>query len=199
MTTAMSSRWTSVAVLIFCASCAATSYAAEQVETRNEQLGFKFDPQAHKAAVDKNSNLTIGTSLEEIEAASPDDNILHLAKVVVTGKRIPFNARDVMTPSGRLDFAKKTYLTPAYEKTFGPLGQLASYYFNFLSVLGGWHPNDAEALALYADADQKRRNTEMNSLLEVAAFGRTVSNPNRLARPVKRSAWGLAVPHLSTP
>jgi hypothetical protein len=176
-----------------------SSGAAEEVEKKNERLGFKFDPQAHQAAVDNAGKATTGSLPGDLEAASPADDILHLSKVVVTGKRIPFNDRDVLTPVGRLDFAKKTYLTPAYEKTFGPLGQLASYYFNFLSILGGWHPNNAEALALYADADQKRRNIEMNSLLEVAAFGRPVSNQNQLAKPVRKSGLDLIVPHLSTP
>jgi hypothetical protein len=199
MTSAFSSRWTALAIFLLWAGWAGPNCAAEEVERKNERLGFKFDPQAHEAAVDNTAKVTAGSSLEELEAASPADDIFHLSKVVVTGKRIPFNERDVLTAAGRLDVAKKTYLTPAYEKTFGPLGTLASYYFNFLAVFGGWHPNDADALALYADADQKRRNIEMNSLLEVAVFGRPVSNEDQLAKPVKKSGWGLMVPHLSTP
>lgn len=199
MTSAFNSRWLVVAIFLIWASGARALYAAEEMEKKNERLGFKFDPQAHEAAVDGTGKVTAGKSLEDLEAASPSGDILHLSKVIVTGKRIPFNARDVLTPAGRLDLAKKTYLTPAYEKTFGPLGTLASYYFNFMAIFGGWHPNDADALALYADADQKRRNVEMNSLLEVAAFGRPISNSNKLASPVKKNGWGLIVPHLSTP
>lgn len=199
MTSVFSLQWTAVAIFLLAASWAGTTYAAEEVEKKNERLGFKFDPRTQVAALDNTGKLTTEKSLADIEAAASADDMLHLSKVIVTGKRIPFNARDVLTPAGRLDFAKKTYLTPAYEKTFGPLGAMASYYFNFQAIFGGWRPNDADAVALYADADQKRRNIEMNSLLEATAFGRPVSNPNQLSKSGKKSGWGLIVPHLSTP
>ena len=199
MTSAFSLRRTAVAIFLLSAGWTGRTFATEGAEKKNERLGFRFDPQAREAAVDTTGKVPAGKSSEDLEATSPADDTLHLSKVVVTGKRIPFNARDGLTPAGRLDFAKKTHLTPAYEKTFGPLGTLASYYFNFMAIFSGWHPNDADALALYADADQKRRNIEMNSLLEVAAFGRPVSNRNQLTKPVKKSGGGLIVPHLSTP
>jgi hypothetical protein len=53
-----------------------------------------------------------------------------------------------LTDGAKLEIAEKRYISPLYRVTFGPLSQVAAYYFNFLSVLHGWHPNEAEALRL---------------------------------------------------
>ena len=190
-------RWSGIVTGLLWAGLSAAVYGAEETADKNVHLGFKFDPKVHDAAVAAASR---GAPNDNQEPVSSANEVLHLEKIVVTGK-VPLNSRDVLTPKGRLDFAKKTYLTPAYEKTFGPLGTLASYYFDFLAVFGGWHPNDADAMALYNDADQKRRNTEMKDLEDLAALADPTVTKLPKLKPLDRSkaGWHLVVPTSATP
>ncbi len=55
--------------------------------------------------------------------------------------------------------------------TFGPLSQIAAYYFNFLSILNGWHPNEAEALTLYRQDERLKMLGEMDSLIRLETIG----------------------------
>jgi hypothetical protein len=69
-----------------------------------------------------------------------------------------------------VEFAKLKYTSPLYRATFGPLAQVATYYFNFLSILGGWHPNEAEAMTLYMEDDRARIAKEINELARLDAI-----------------------------
>ena len=90
-----------------------------------------------------------------------------LKPYVITTPRVKLTERDVLTDQAKLALAKKTQLTPLYQVTFGPLSQLGAYYFDWLSILGGWHPNDLEALVLYRQEEDVRRKNEMDSLMRL--------------------------------
>jgi hypothetical protein len=151
-----------------------TLCVAEDADNKIARLGFTFDPKAHEqAGAKENSDSEIQT----------DNNVLRLPKYQVTGKRLPFNEREILTPKGRLVLAKKTYLTPAYQKTLGPLSALAGFLAN---PLGGWQPNDPEAMALYEDVQQKRRNTEMKYLAGMARTAdQSAAKPTAEETPAK--------------
>lgn len=152
-------RWPGLAVGLIGSICLWIICRAESPDKKLAQLGFAFDQHAHDLAVAaaKEENPTETNASDE--AAS--DDLLKLPKFVVLGKRVPFTDREILTPKGRLDLAKKTYLTPAYQKTLGSLSALAGLLIN---PLGGWQPNNPEAMALYEDTEQLRRKTEMQEL-----------------------------------
>jgi len=137
-----------------------TLCAAEEADPKLARLGFAFDQRAHEAAV------AAANADQESEKHGPGD-VIRLPKYFVTEKRLPFTEREIQTPKGRLELAKKTYLSPVYQKTFGPLSNIYALFYN---PLGGWHPNDPEAMALYQDADQMRRNQEMEALMRLDAL-----------------------------
>jgi hypothetical protein len=170
----------------------------EPAEDRVARLRFTFDPQARETAV------AAGKAALADEPPAGEftaDDVLHLRKMIVTGSRPQLIERDLLTPKGRLDLAKKVYLTPVYEKTFGPLSQLAAYYTDFLAIFGGWHPNDGEAMALYEDDAQKRRNTEMADLMNLVRLGELEPGQIRLDKPLARSPAkaGILINGHSTP
>ncbi len=139
--------------------------ADEDQDKKLARLGFAFDQHAHDVAVAAaNAVPPVG---ENGSTNASSDDVLLLPKYTVTGKRVPFKEREVLSPKGRLDLAKKTYLTPAYQKTFGLVEAVASLFIN---PMGGWQPNNPEAMALYEDTEQKRRNTEMKELLNAEAL-----------------------------
>lgn len=90
-----------------------------------------------------------------------------LAAVIVRAKRIQLTERDVLTDSGRLQIAKTRCLSPLYQAVGGPLSQLATYYFYPFSILGGWHPNDAEAMMLYRQEERLEMLSEMDHLIQL--------------------------------
>ena len=91
--------------------------------------------------------------------------------VIVWGDRVKLTATDVLTDGAKLEIAEKRYISPLYRVTFGPLSQIAAYYFNFLSVLHGWHPNEAEALTLYRQDERLKMLGELDSLAELETIG----------------------------
>jgi hypothetical protein len=96
---------------------------------------------------------------------APPVGILRLSKYVVTDERVRLEEREMLTSKGRLEVAKPRYLTPMYQKTLGPLIAVATLLAN---PLRGWTPNAPEAMALYEDDEQKRRNTEIKDLMDLA-------------------------------
>lgn len=172
--------------------------AGEPAEDKVAQLRFTFDPHAQETAVAAGK---AAFTDEQPTGEFTADDVLHLRKMIVTERRQQLIERDLLTPKGRLDLAKKRYLAPAYQKTLGPLSQVAAYYFNFLAILGGWHPNDGEAMALYEDDAQKRRNTEMTDLISLARFGELEPGQTRLDKPLERSPAkaGIVINNHSTP
>ena len=97
----------------------------------------------------------------------PTSPITFLQPYLVTTPRVKLTEKDVLTDQARLALAKKNQLTPLYQVTFGPLAQLGTYYANWLSILGGWHPNDLEATVLERQEEDIRRKTEMDHLLRL--------------------------------
>ncbi len=175
-----------------------TIRAGEPAEDKIARLHVSFDSHARETAgaADK-----VALADEQPNGEFTADDVLHLRKMIVTERRQQLIERDLLTPKGRLDLAKKRYLTPAYQKTLGPLAQVAAYYFDFLAIFGGWHPNDAEAMLLYEDDAQKRRNTEMAELLSLARFGGPEPGQIRLDKPLDRSRAkvGIVINGNSTP
>ena len=172
--------------------------AGEAVEDKVARLRIAFDPHPRATAVaGDRPAFADGPSSGEFAA----DDVLHLQKMVVAARRQQLIERDLLTPSGKLDLARQLYLTPVYQKTLGPLSQVAAYYFDFLAIFGGWHPNDAEAMALYEDDAQKRRNTEMAELISLDRFSRREPGQARLDNPEKLSPTklGIVINNQSTP
>jgi hypothetical protein len=110
-------------------------------------LGFKYE----KPGPTTPNLASTGSSSQPIEDLG---EIVQLPKFVVEARRNVPEAKEMLTDYGRLQFAKKTFTTPLYRATFGPLSQVATYYFNFLTILNGWHPSDAEAMTLYRESER---------------------------------------------
>ena len=94
-----------------------------------------------------------------------------MAPMIVWGDRVKLSETDVLTSEAKLETAEKRYISPIYRVTFGPLGQVAAYYFNFLSILNGWHPNEAEAMTLYHQDERLRMLAELDSLCRLEMIG----------------------------
>lgn len=133
-------------------------------ERKREQLGFKFDPAAHDAAV---ATAKARTGSDDLAQEPLPPGVLRLPKYVVTDERVRLEEREMLTANGRVEFAKKKYLAPMYQKTIAQVEAVASLLAN---PLGGWAPNGPEAMAIYEDFEQKRRNGELKELTELAAF-----------------------------
>jgi hypothetical protein len=143
-----------------------TLSAAEDSEQKLTRLGFAFDQHAHEVAV-------ATTGVEPGPGKRGTGDVILLPKYYVSEKRLPFTDHEILTPQGRLELAKKTYLSPVYQKTFGPLSAVLSLLNN---PLGGWHPNGPEAMALYDDAEQMRRNKEMKELVRLDTLVEKTAN-----------------------
>jgi hypothetical protein len=132
----------------------ATSISSQSVA----RLGIKY-------------NSTTPAAKAAVVAVPPPEPIFSetffLPPFIVTDTRLKLKERDVLTDEGRLAVAEKKYITPLYRVTFGPLSQLATYYYNPLSVFNGWHPNEAEAMTLYREDETVRIQSEMDSLIRL--------------------------------
>jgi len=120
-------------------------------------LGFKFSERATTTAAAK----PVALLPEETNPAYV------LPRMVVSERPVKLLEREVLTERGRRELAEKRYITPLYRTTFGPAAQLASYYFNPLGLLGGWHPNTAEAMTLYQEDERVRTLEELDDLVEL--------------------------------
>jgi hypothetical protein len=109
-----------------------------------------------------------------------------MPKVIVREQKKVPPERELLTPQGRLAAAQKTYLSPVYQKTLGPLVQIASYCFQPLTLLGGWRPNEAEAMTLYWEDDRRRILKDLDSLIELES-DRTRVNELRRVRQQTRT------------
>lgn len=96
--------------------------------------------------------------------------VVTLPKFNVAASRVKVTEDDVRTPDETLALAKKEYISPFYAATFGPLSQLAAYYLNFPSILGGWHPGNAEAMTLYAQDLRVRKMKEFDDMVDLTAL-----------------------------
>lgn len=157
-------RWRRAAVLSgLIAMTVGSASADETADSKASRLGFRFDPQAHASAKD---GKTEPTSPLDSEPLPP--GVVRLPKHVVIGQRVPLEPDEMLTPEGRVEVAKKRHLSPLYRVTFGPLSAVLSFLNN---PLGGFRPNTPEAMALYEQDQQLRRNAradELNELAELA-------------------------------
>jgi hypothetical protein len=108
-----------------------------------------------------------------------------LPKVIVQEQRVAPLEREVLTSKGRLEAAQKKYLSPVYQTTLGPLVQVASYYFQPLSLLGGWRPNEAEAMTLYWEDDRRRILKDMDSLIELETDRKRLNELRRVRQQTR--------------
>lgn len=176
-------RWFSLAIgLLWSASAwSGAAQAADAPDKKLERLGFSFDQQTHDAAIAAaaaRERMDIGTS------DAPPPGVVRLPKYTLT-ERVDLEERRMLTPKGRLEVAEKRYLTPIYQKTLGPLSAVASFLNN--PIMGGWAPNAPEAMALYEDGEQKRRNAEMRDLTDLAALNATLEKPAAKQKSKKSS------------
>ena len=137
--------------------------AAGGPEQKTARLGFVFDQHAHDVAAAGNAD----PEDKNHGSGVPSDDVIHLPKYFVTEERMPFTTREVLTPEGRVTLANKRYISPVYRKTLGPLAAVAALLMN---PLGGWRPNDAEAMTLYEGDECKRRKMETAELMKLDAL-----------------------------
>ena len=138
-----------------------SSYSALSPTAR---LGIAFSPPAkasESAAVAVPHIFPMGSS----DPIAPDTVLLN--PFYITGPRVKLTEKQTLTNKGRLALAEKQHITPLYRATFGPLSQLAAYYFDWTSILGGWHPNSREAMALYRQDERLKMLDEMDSLIRL--------------------------------
>jgi len=162
------------ASLVRCARCGAVcaltaiAWAADPpAPTTGDKLGFHFDQEAHDAALKKQA--TNGS----VDSEPVPPGVVRLPRYVVRDKAVPLADHDVLTPKGRDEVAKKRYLSPLYQKTFGPLAAIAGLIMN---PLGGWNPNSPEAGAFYEQDEDRRRSSEESDLRELAALADSVKD-----------------------
>jgi len=126
-----------------------------------DQLGFKFE--ATKKTEDIPSIFTGPPPVVEMEASLPNYEVI--------APKLKLKSNDVATDKLRVEQAVNKYTSPLYRATFGPASQVAEYYFNFLSILHGWHPNEPEAMALREQDIELERMDEIKTLSRLDAIG----------------------------
>ncbi len=129
------------------------------------RLGIKFSPPPKET---ESVRAVVAAQVPHPTSADPTlPDILFLTPIEVSDKRSGLTERAVLTDKAKLEIAEKKMLTPLYRVTIGPLGQLGAYYLDFLSIFGGWHPNEAEAITLYRQEERLRMLGEMDDLIQV--------------------------------
>jgi hypothetical protein len=128
------------------------------------QFHFSLQPPPSPEASGSSANSRVSSPVTDTPAPA---DVVRLPKFEVRDRRIDLTEREVLNERGLIDAAKQRYLTPAYQKTFGQLSELALLYFNPLALLGGWHPNDAEAMTLYEQDERLRRMRRSDELLDL--------------------------------
>jgi hypothetical protein len=94
-------------------------------------------------------------------------DIIVLPRYYVTDSRVKLTDKELLTDKGMTEMAEKKCLSPAYRYAAGPLSQLAAYYFSPLSILHGWHPNEAEAVLLYRQEERLEMLSQMDALMRL--------------------------------
>lgn len=98
-------------------------------------------------------------------AVADNEPVILLPKFEVQDSRVKLSERDVMSSSELLAQAKARYLSPVYQRTFGRLSAAAGMLANLPSIFAGWHPNNAEASALFAQDERLRRMRDSQELM----------------------------------
>lgn len=134
------------------------------VHSTLDQLGFKFVPPEKTEEVP--TLFTHPPEVIEMEASLP--------LYEVEAPKLKLRENDIATNKLRVERAVNRYTSPLYRATFGPLSQVAGYAFNIPSILAGWHPNEAEAMALREEDIKIERMEDMKRLSRLNLIG----NPN---------------------
>lgn len=128
---------------------------------RLAKLGFSFQAPAATAGNSASAGLAPGEP--------PDPNVIQMPRYRVKQKRIALTPDEVLTEKGKAEIARARYLNPVYQATVGPLMAVLGLIAN---PLGGWNPNNPEALALYYDQQYKERMNEMDDLNRLESLGK---------------------------
>lgn len=162
MKTFLSPRLGWITLLLGALAVVASASEANADKVLTEKLGYTYDPHVR--------DVKGAPAAVLMPAVEPPEVMMD--RLVVTAKKLNLEPHEMLTDRGRMKEAQKKYLSPVYQKTFGPLAQLAGYYFNWLSILGGWHPNESEA-ALFAEQDEiVRIRTRLAELEQLDRVGR---------------------------
>ena len=132
-----------------------------------ERLGIKFSP-----ATKDGEGEVVASPLPPGAVVAP--GTVQLPPFVVRETKVKLTEKDVLTDKAKLELAKKRYLSPLYRTTLGPLSQLGAYYINWLSIFGGWHPNEVEAAVLNRQDERLEMLGEMDSLIRLETIGRAL-------------------------
>ena len=132
-----------------------------------ERLGIKFNP-----ATKDGEGEVVASPLPP--GAVVAAGTVQLPPFVVRETKVKLTEKDVLTDKAKLELAEKRYLSPLYRTTLGPLSQLAAYYFDWPSILGGWHPNEIEATVLKRQDERLEMLEELDSLIRLETIGSSV-------------------------
>jgi hypothetical protein len=179
-------------------SSIAKTVAADSIEPAQERtqklsalpaalLGFKYEKPDPKTPI----LASTGSSSQSNEDLG---EIVQLPKFVVEARRNVPEAKEMLTDYGRIQFAKKTFTTPLYRATFGPLSQVATYYFNFLTILNGWHPSDAEAMTLYRESERVQILADFDELCRLEKL--RDPHADKELRQMRSEVWRTGVDSL---
>lgn len=170
-------------ILVFCVALTASMQGAELPASSEAPVAIKSNYSVLSPAA--RLGVSFSSTPKGGSAATPPTPVLSPAPVapgtvvlspyLVTTPRIKLTEKELLTDKGRLALAQKQHITPLYRATFGPLSQLATYYFNWPSILGGWHPNETEAMTLYRQEERLKMLDEMDSLIRLE----TISDPKQ--------------------
>ena len=129
-----------------------------------ELLGFKFANPGPETAILASTG---SSSLPNEDFGQ----VVMMPKFIVMANRNVPREEEMLTEYGRVQYAKKKFTTPLYRATFGPLAQIAGFYFNFFTILNGWHPSEAEAMTLYRESERVRIVSEFDDLSRLEGLG----------------------------
>ena len=145
---------------------AAVLWGADPKPTAAERLGISFNPPKDPEII-------------TVPAAAPGTIVM--PRFEIKDSRLKLTRDDLPSPAEKLLEAKREYISPLYASTFGPLSQLAGYAMNFLTIFGGWHPNNAEATVLYVQDARLRNIREFDDLIDLERLA-DPKEANELAR-----------------
>lgn len=143
-----------------------------------ERLGFHYAPASSVSASGDGH-----TPTELMASIQSNPSVVRMATVIVGGRREKLPTDELLTPYGKVQYAEKAYLSPTYRAMIGPLAQIATYYFDFTAILGGWHPNRAEAMTIYNEEMRVKRASAMKELIKLDRVGRKAEGAGGNAGP----------------
>lgn len=92
-----------------------------------------------------------------LRPSTPGPDTFMMPAMVVKDYSLRMDDYSLLTQRGRIALAKKEYLSPVYQKVFGPLAWASALYFNPMMLINGTQPNDSEAMLLLKQDLRLRR------------------------------------------